>query len=232
MSPVATAPVGRFTSVPVVRRHSVLLFSGDSTTSADRDTGLARDLGRGFAFLVSATLQESYAVPTLRSVNRAVAGETIAQLEARFARDLADVQPSIVTLLIGVNDVCRRFESKPHARPAEFIASYRRLVAAVAERCDPGTAVVLMEPFLLAFRPELHPWREPLDELVNGLREFAHGEGLPLIPLDALFAEATLRAPASFWLWDGIHPTPAGCALMARAWLELVHHDPDERDPV
>jgi lysophospholipase L1-like esterase len=43
-----------------------------------------------------------------------------------------------------------------------------------------------------------------------------------LIPLDGIFARAaTLQKPA-YWLHDGVHPTEAGHALIAREWLGSV----------
>ena len=45
---------------------------------------------------------------------------------------------------------------------------------------------------------------------------------LPFVPFQSLFDEAVKAAPAGFWLWDGIHPSPAGHALMARQWREVV----------
>jgi phospholipase/lecithinase/hemolysin len=36
------------------------------------------------------------------------------------------------------------------------------------------------------------------------------------------FDAALKRAPASYWSWDGVHPTYAGHALMAETWLKTV----------
>ncbi len=44
----------------------------------------------------------------------------------------------------------------------------------------------------------------------------------PGSPFQFLFDEAVKAAPAEFRLWDGIHPSPAGHALMARQWREGV----------
>jgi lysophospholipase L1-like esterase len=45
---------------------------------------------------------------------------------------------------------------------------------------------------------------------------------LTFVPFQATFDEAVKAAPAEFWLWDGIHPTPSGHALMLQAWREAV----------
>ena len=42
------------------------------------------------------------------------------------------------------------------------------------------------------------------------------------VPFQAMFDEAQTRAPAEYWAKDGVHPSPAGHALMAECWLETV----------
>jgi lysophospholipase L1-like esterase len=37
-----------------------------------------------------------------------------------------------------------------------------------------------------------------------------------------VFTKACERAPADYWIWDGVHPTVAGHELMAREWLKCV----------
>ena len=44
--------------------------------------------------------------------------------------------------------------------------------------------------------------------------------GMPCIDAQALFDEACTRAPATYWTAEGVHPTYAGHALLAKAWIE------------
>jgi len=43
-----------------------------------------------------------------------------------------------------------------------------------------------------------------------------------LVEYQQAFNQALAKAPADYWIWDGIHPMPAGHELMARAWLTQV----------
>jgi lysophospholipase L1-like esterase len=54
------------------------------------------------------------------------------------------------------------------------------------------------------------------------VRRLARAVDAPLIPLDGLFAQAATRREPAYWAEDGVHPTPAGHALIARAWLRAV----------
>ena len=42
------------------------------------------------------------------------------------------------------------------------------------------------------------------------------------VPFQKVFNEAVKVAPAVFWTEDGVHPSMAGCQLMAEAWLKVV----------
>ena len=50
--------------------------------------------------------------------------------------------------------------------------------------------------------------------------EFAEKYGLLFVPLQAKFDALNANAPAGYWLSDGVHPTPAGHAMIKEAWLE------------
>jgi len=65
-------------------------------------------------------------------------------------------------------------------------------------------------------------WREDLDPKIETVRSLATEFGALHVPLDALLAEACAGRPAREWAADGVHPTAAGHALIARAWLAAV----------
>jgi phospholipase/lecithinase/hemolysin len=44
-----------------------------------------------------------------------------------------------------------------------------------------------------------------------------------LVQFQPVLDEATKRAPAKYWLWDGVHPTYRGHQLLADEWERTVH---------
>ena len=42
------------------------------------------------------------------------------------------------------------------------------------------------------------------------------------VPLQDDFNNALSKAPVEYWIWDGIHPMPAGHELIARKWINTV----------
>ena len=48
----------------------------------------------------------------------------------------------------------------------------------------------------------------------------AHGEAV--VRYQRAFDEAARRAPAEYWIWDGVHPTYRGHQVMADEWVRTV----------
>lgn len=195
-----------------------LLFYGDSITDCGRDRANLANLGGGYVNQINARLGLAAASPELRVINTGISGNRIYDLEARLEADLLAHKPSVVTFLIGINDVWRRYDRDLLSPAAEFAAAYHRVLTRIQSELKPQ--LVLMEPFLLPVPEDRRKWREDLDPKITVVRDLAVEFGADLIPLDGLFAAAACRAPAGYWLPDGVHPSPAGHALIAEAWLE------------
>jgi len=43
-----------------------------------------------------------------------------------------------------------------------------------------------------------------------------------LVKFQKVFDDACKRAPARYWIWDGVHPTYSGHQLMADEWVKTV----------
>ncbi|MFF1651567.1 GDSL-type esterase/lipase family protein [Streptomyces sp. NPDC058240] len=69
---------------------------------------------------------------------------------------------------------------------------------------------------------ERKQWRTDLDPKIQAVRELARKYGAHLLDTDGMFAELAARTGPEYWAADGVHPTPAGHAALAAAWLRLV----------
>ncbi|MEM1059780.1 MAG: GDSL-type esterase/lipase family protein, partial [Verrucomicrobiota bacterium] len=145
-------------------------------------------------------------------------GNRIYDLEDRLKPDLLELRPDVLSILIGINDTWRRFDSNLVSETKDFQDCYRRILATVRHKVDPQ--IILLEPFLLPVPEDRRSWRPDLDPRITAVREVAVEFDCELVPLDGLFAQAATRAPAEHWLPDGVHPSPAGHALIAEAWLQ------------
>ena len=130
------------------------------------------------------------------------------------------LRPSIVSILAGVNDTWRRFDSGEETSAGEFEAAFRSILEAT--RRETSAALVLCEPFVLPCGLVTGAWREDLDPKIAVVRELAREFGAALVPLDEIFTAAAAKAPCGYWAEDGVHPTNAGHGLIAQAWLRHV----------
>ena len=141
-------------------------------------------------------------------------------LRERWQPDALALEPTVVSILVGVNDTWRRFGSGEVTSVEEYEEHYRAVLDVTRDRLDPR--FVLIEPFVLPVAPVTPAWREDLDPRIHVVRRLATEHGAVLVPADGLFAAAATRTPPETWAFDGVHPTPAGHGLLAEAWLRAV----------
>jgi lysophospholipase L1-like esterase len=201
----------------LIQSNDTILFTGDSITDGGRLRDDARHLGSGYVAITAAHLQARLAAPKLQIFNRGISGNRVSDLLARVEPDLMVLKPTVVSILIGINDTWRRYDSNQPTDAAAFRRDYRTLLEKVVEI---GARIVLLEPFLLHVPEDRFKWREDLNPKIDVVRQLAIDFQAELLPLDGLFAQAATQAPAAYWAPDGVHPSAAGNALLAETWLE------------
>ncbi len=205
---------------PLIEDNALVLLQGDSITDAGRNYGDGDDLGAGYGMLVGAWFSAAYPEKRVRFLNRGVSGNRAHDLRARWQRDCLDLRPTWVSILIGVNDTWRRYDSNDPTPVDTFERDYRAILTMAYDRIK--ARLILCEPFLLPVPEDRSRWREDLDPKIAVVRLLAREFEAIYVPLDGLFAAAAARREPAFWLPDGVHPTPAGHALIAQAWLRAV----------
>jgi acyl-CoA thioesterase I len=197
---------------------ATVLFQGDSVTDAGRVRAMPDDLGVGYPLLVGSLYSAALPDRGVRFLNRGVAGDRVVNLLERWEDDCLALRPDVLSILIGVNETWRAFDAGEPTPAQVFERQYRDLLERTRAAL-PETRIALMEPFTLPVSPEIKAWRVDLDPKIQAVRRLARDFGCALVPLDDLFAEAAERREPAFWALDGVHPTPAGHGLIARAWL-------------
>ncbi|MEV1007172.1 SGNH/GDSL hydrolase family protein [Streptomyces sp. NPDC049881] len=200
---------------------STVLFQGDSITDAGRRTGLGDGLGDGYAALAARLLTDRHPGSGLVFLNRGVGGDRVADLRARWTDDAVALKPALVSVLVGVNDTWRRYDSGLTTDIAAYEADYRHLLTRTAD--ETGARLLLVEPFLVPVTPEQWTWREDLDPRIQAVRRLAEEFGAGLLAADGLLNQAARTAGgAARVAADGVHPTPYGHEVLAHAWARLV----------
>lgn len=202
----------------ILKPDDRILFTGDSITDAGRRADPNHPLGyAGYVLFTAARLTARFASPKLEIFNRGIGGNRITDLLARFDQDLLAIKPTVVSIMIGINDTWRAFDSNNPTTTESYEADYRTILTRI--RNELKARVVLLEPFVLHVPADRHKWRADLNPRIDVVRRLALEFGADLIPLDGIFAQAATQAPPEFWAADGVHPTIPGHQLIAQAWL-------------
>ena len=196
------------------------LFIGDSITDCGRREDEA-GLGHGYVRMLRDWLLAKSPADAPAVLNRGVGGNTIRDLDDRWQADVLDEQPDVLSVKIGINDVWRQLDKKGPGVPlGEFVATYDRLIARTIDAL-PNVKIVLCEPTVIS-PPQPAEGNVTLLPYAMSIRELAtkHREHVAFhVPLHGVCVEAQSQRPDVVWWPDGVHPTTAGHALIARAWL-------------
>lgn len=225
-----------------------ILFQGDSITDCSRyrkatdekqssrvifsDGRLFKRvtaLGEGYPAMVSAELEMQHK-GEYRFYNRGVSGDRIPDVYARIVKDIINLKPDYMSLLVGVNDVWHGFDfGKNGTGAVRFEKVYNILLEELKEEL-PGIKIVIMGPFVLegiatVDRPSqpnrYTEFRNGVAEMASIAKNLAERHGFPYIDLQSVFDEAVKSTPAKELLSDGVHPTAKGHKLITKEWLKV-----------
>lgn len=203
-----------------IEKGMKILFQGDSVTDAGRNRDLSGDLGKGYPQFIAGLFTAAHPDLNITFLNRGISGNRAKDLVERWTEDAIALRPDIVSILIGINDTWRRYDSNDPTSAEVFEAGYRTVLTRV--RDEIGARIVMLEPFVLPVPEDRKAWREDLDPKIVAVRKLATEFDALLLPLDGLFAKLATQSRPEIWAADGVHPTPAGHAAIAQAWLQAV----------
>lgn len=197
-----------------------ILFQGDSITDCGRGQVGEGSMGYGYAYMASSWMSAKYAELDICFFNRGVSGDRVEDITGRWDRDCIRLKPDVVSILAGVNNTWPRYTNDDMAFDESFYNDYYSILKRTHDKLDPQ--IILCEPFILHISDEIMAWREDLDPKIEIVRKLAKEFDALLVPFDTMFQEASKRVKPAYWATDGVHPTPAGHALMAQQWLKYV----------
>lgn len=198
-----------------------MLFQGDSITDTGRNRDNPNDLGKGYAQMIAGLYGATYPEMGVTFLNRGISGNRVKNLQERWEQDCLELKPQWVSIYIGINDCWRRYDRNDPTSVEQFEEGYRDIITRTLNSLN--ARLILVEPFVLPVPEDRKAWREDLDPKIHVVRELAREFKALLVPLDGFFAQASMLAPPSYWAHDGVHPSPAGHALIAKSWLKAIN---------
>jgi lysophospholipase L1-like esterase len=203
------------------------LFQGDSITDGGRSYNKDWNhvFGQDYAYLITSRLGYKYPRRDYNFFNRGISGNKVSDLAARWQTDTLDIKPDLLSILIGVNDVFGVVVKGETFTVDDFGNTYDALLDKTIKAL-PNVELVLCEPFILPVgmvkeKPGL--WNAEIQKRQPIVQHLAEKYNAVYVPLQEVFTKAIKKAPADHWIWDGVHPMPAGHELIAREWIKAVH---------
>lgn len=205
---------------------SKLVMIGDSITDAGRSRpggeGLFEALGKGYVNLVDALLGAVYPQLRIRVVNQGNSGNTVRDLQARWQTDVTDLKPDWLSVMIGINDVWRQFDSPRqtewHVPLEEFERTLGELLAATRPSLK---GLVLMTPYFIEPN-RADAMRATMDRYGDAVKRQAARHDAILVDSQAAFDSILQHMHPGNLAWDRIHPTTTGHLVLARAFVNAV----------
>jgi lysophospholipase L1-like esterase len=186
----------------------------------DRTRSWANDpaaLGAGYAGRLAGDLLAQCPRAGWQFYNRGVSGDRVVDLLGRWRRDALALKPSLVSVLVGVNDTWHEYHFGNGVPVARYLELYRMILEDTRQAL-PGVRLVLGEPFALPGGEFKESWVPELRERAQAVRRLAQEFHATFVAYQTIFDQAMQSTPASQLAADGIHPSPLGHQLMAQAW--------------
>src|SRR5699024_5221463 len=150
-----------------------------------------------------------------------ISGNRIDDINARWQTDVIDLNPDIVSVSIGINDVWNELKNPAmqQIHPEEFESIYDDLLQQVSG--NTSADIVLMEPTIIEENLQSigNQKLRPYVDIVNAMAE--KYDAL-VVPTHLAFLGYLKKNNDYDLTVDGVHMNSAGNMLMANAWYETT----------
>jgi lysophospholipase L1-like esterase len=206
------------------KANQTLLFIGDSITDCGREHPVGQrwnSLGWGYVSFVDSIMGAVIPETPIAVLNTGISGNRVTDLEVRWQSDVLDLEPNWLSVMIGINDVWRQFDSEPSTEqvdPEQYELVYRSLLAKTRPQVD---GLVLMTPYFLETNRE-NPMRLKMDVYGTITKKLAFEFDAILVDTQAAFDHYLAHQPTESLCADRVHPNGLGHMILARAFLNAL----------
>ena len=206
------------------KANQTLLFIGDSITDCGREYPVGQrwnSLGGGYVSFVDSIMGAVIPETPITVLNTGISGNRVTDLEARWQSDVLDLEPNWLSVMIGINDVWRQFDSEPgteQVEPEQYELVYRSVLAKTRLQLD---GLVLMTPYFLETNRE-DPMRLKMDAYGTITKKLAVEFDAIFVDTQATFDHYLAHQPTESLCADRVHPNGLGHMILARAFLNAL----------
>lgn len=195
-----------------------VIFFGDSIT----ELGMKPN---GYVRLIEDMIRNEDKATQYELIGKGISGNKVYDLFLRMEEDVLRLQPQIVVIYIGVNDIWHKSMMGTGTDYDKFGNFYRVLVNTMKAA---GIQVVLCTPAVIGERHDgTNPQDGELNQYSNWIRRYATENNLPLVDLRAAFLNYSKtnnpnNLDAKILTNDRVHLNDAGNKLVAeQIWAKI-----------
>ncbi len=196
-----------------------VLFQGDSITDAGRNRLSVHSLA-GYARKTAEKL-EKRAPGKYDFFNRGISGNRTKNLLARYKRHFVRMRPDVVTVLIGINDVWRKYDRNDPTSPEQYAANLITLFTGIKK--DTGAKIIVLSPYLTHGKDgKWAVMRKDVDIFIKVCREVAEKYADLFIETDTPMNAADATYPHEEVSPDGVHPAERGQEVLSDLLADAI----------
>lgn len=207
-----------------IEAGNTLLMIGDSITDVEhaRPVGEGNGLGGGYVSLVNALINAVHPENTIRILNTGISGNRVTDLELRWDEDVLAHNPDWLSIMIGINDVWRHFDSPLMPGQVDLQMYEEKLEALIVKTLPSIKGLVLMTPFYLEPNTE-EPLRAMMDQYSAVVKKLAERYEAVFVDVQAAFDKYLVSQRTQTLCHDRVHPNLTGHMLIAKAFVDAIN---------
>jgi lysophospholipase L1-like esterase len=152
-------------------------------------------------------------------------GNIVRDLDARWQGNVLNLNPNWLSIMIGINDVWRQFDSplqtEGHVSQAEYFTTLERLIQTTQPRLK---GLVLMTPYFIEPNKS-DPMRVMMDKYSDMVYKLSAKYGAIFVDTQSAMDAALQHTHPMSLAGDRIHPNLTGHMILARAFLNSVGYE-------
>lgn len=198
-----------------------ILFLGDSITDAGRDRRNFYNMGFGYPKYATEIIRAEHPELDIEFINLGISGNRTDQVFDRLYSDCIALQPDIVSILLGINDVWHRHNFDRIETTDEQIAlNYRCILNRIRKQTN--AKIMILAPYVLD-ADDKEPLKQDLKTVGPIIKSLAEEFADVYVPLDEIFAEAIKTQPEpKYYSGDGVHPNENGARFIGAEYAKAI----------
>ena len=206
-----------------------IIFFGDSITDMGRNRDDDSSFGCGYPSYVVKKMGDLYPSKYLL-LNRGISGDRIVDLYARIKKDVWNLNPDYLFILIGVNDIWHEIDFHNGVDIERFEKVYRMVIEDTLNVLN-HVRIILFEPFVLYGEATKEHYDKFLEvkDYAKVVKKLAKEYNLSFIPLQDRLDEGVNNLGIEKVARDGVHPDYEGANIIADAFMECFYKEIEKK---